>query len=467
MRPRNNAFNIFLINLLLTTTSNHASHLEEDKTQPTNTEETPVEEFLEEPSIENDFSVESATTTEHSTTMVTDRKIASIVPEARNISRRFRPSAHLGEIKEPRINTNPFNNVQQIRFENEVDPNSYREQLRNYQLVIEPIHQPTQTDHFGHHHQNSFEILSGSMEEDKNEGTAQNSYVKFQDVPTDVPRIHYVIHKQPEFHQQMLHPEHVGSQYDLIGHQQSVQNTEKPVHVPDVSVLYGKPSNFHVDSLKHELGSYSTEESTRSPYLGAFYEHQNHPAGLHDTGTATKPNNGVVYVQESTFMRTRKVPYTFYQPGVGYHQVEFVNDDHMAYPVRKRVSPWKRILHLIGAFLPLGLLLAALTPNVVRVENTTQPNIVLSKWRVADLPVEHKQVQLDRERSSRIVCEERSVCELIANGGAPGSSVLQNLLWNIATGTSTRVANENGLREVFEAVKRKDCTKVACADGSV
>lgn len=34
-------------------------------------------------------------------------------------------------------------------------------------------------------------------------------------------------------------------------------------------------------------------------------------------------------------------------------------------------SPWKKIIRLIGTFLPLGLLLATLTPNVVRIDNTT------------------------------------------------------------------------------------------------
>lgn len=33
------------------------------------------------------------------------------------------------------------------------------------------------------------------------------------------------------------------------------------------------------------------------------------------------------------------------------------------------MSPWKKVLHLITAFLPVGILISALTPNVINISN--------------------------------------------------------------------------------------------------
>lgn len=61
-----------------------------------------------------------------------------------------------------------------------------------------------------------------------------------------------------------------------------------------------------------------------------------------------------------------------------------------------------------------------------------QPSIVLSKLRVADLPIEHKRARSLDEQSTA-VCEDRSICELILAGSEPQSNILQNVLWNLAT----------------------------------
>lgn len=63
---------------------------------------------------------------------------------------------------------------------------------------------------------------------------------------------------------------------------------------------------------------------------------------------------------------------------------------------------------------------------------SSQPNIVLSKLRVADLPIEHKRARLFSEQSTT-VCEDRWICELILAGSEPQSNILQNILWNLAT----------------------------------
>lgn len=64
----------------------------------------PVEEFLEDSSTEDQFSLESATTTESTTTVETYHKLTLSVNARKNISRDFRPSVHLGAVSKFRAN---------------------------------------------------------------------------------------------------------------------------------------------------------------------------------------------------------------------------------------------------------------------------------------------------------------------------------------------------------------------------
>ncbi|CAK9807102.1 hypothetical protein ANTPLA_LOCUS5153 [Anthophora plagiata] len=419
-----------------------------------NEEVKPIEEYFEESSSEDQFSLGSVTTTESTTTIETSRKsTTSSVTEKKNISGEFRPSIHLGEIKESRINSGPFNNLHHIKFENSIEPASYHEHLNNFRLVF-PSTQSVQADHQVYAHQNLYETVSGSSEDGKKDGIEQNSFIKFQDDVLNAPRYQYgtTLKDQTFDYQPFGYPvvENVGAQYNLVD-QQVFQNLEKPTYEQEASTFYGKPSKFQSEPNKHEVGSAVKVDPLKAQYYAGFYDHQPNQQSFQDYELSNKPGNGVVYVQESSFLKTKKYPYFIHQPVVGNHQIEF--------PVRKRISPWKKILHLIGAFLPLGLLITALTPNVVKVDNTTQPNIVLSKWRVADLPVEHKQARFTDTMNT---CEERSICDMILAGDDAGATALQNILWNLTTRTTSAMAKESGLQEVFEAVKKKDCRNVSC-----
>ncbi|CAK9811493.1 hypothetical protein ANTQUA_LOCUS6836 [Anthophora quadrimaculata] len=432
-----------------------------DPEETKNEEVKPVEEYFEESSSEDQFSLGSATTTESTTTIETSRKSTFSATEKKNISGEFRPSVHLGEIKESRINSGPFNNLHHIKFENSVEPVSYREHLNNFRLVF-PSTQSLQADHQRYTHQNLYETVSGSSEEGKKDGIEQNSFIKFQDDVLNAPRYQYggTLKDQTFDYQPFGYPvvENVGAQYNLVD-QQVFQNLEKPTYEQEASTFSGKPSKFQSEPNKHEVGSVVKVDPLKAHYYAGFYDHQANQQSFQDYELSNKPSNGVVYVQESSFLKTKKYPYFIHQPIVGNHQIEFHDSGHSNFPVRQRISPWKKILHLIGAFLPLGLLIAALTPNIVKVDNTTQPNIVLSKWRVADLPVEHKQARFTDTMNA---CEERSICDMILAGGDAGATALQNILWNLVTRTTSAMAKESGLQEVFEAVKKKDCRNVSC-----
>ncbi|XP_050463420.1 uncharacterized protein LOC126857742 [Cataglyphis hispanica] len=346
----------------------------------------------------------------------------------------FRPSIHLGEIEQPKSRKNPFNNVQHVRFENSV-------------------HLDTQNAL-----QNAYQGVSSLMDE-----ATRSSKIKLQDDIQIPSSIRHPFNDQREVTE-------IVSRSPLeevtVGHvsldQAFFQNILKKPE--DTSTIFGKSMTDH-----RSTGTY-LDLSRSPPYVINYYASQNQNAHqpLQETTLEMikKPeSNGVLVVRQSTYTRKRKFPYTFYQPGDEYHDIQYVEAPHttMAYPQMRSMSPWKKIIHLIGTFLPLGLLLA-LTPKVVRVDNntTTQPSIVLSKLRVADLPIEHKQAGRSLDEQTTTVCEDRSICELILAGGESQSNTLQNILWNLATRTADDVAKRNGLREIFSAVREKDCTSIDC-----
>ncbi|XP_012223761.2 uncharacterized protein [Linepithema humile] len=372
----------------------------------------------------NQYAVRETTTVASLKTVTggsNSRKLTSpiVEPLPRNGTSVFKPSVHLGEIEQPKPRTSfPFNNVPHVRFEGNLDSNL---QYERSQDVLQDTYQ-------------------GVLDE-----ATRPSRVKFQDDgAVRMPSIHH------PFDVQQAVTESTGSQVEDVKHmfidQMYFQNTERP-EMQDTSAIFGK--------------------ATKSPYLISYHVSNN--PGVYQPMSQEmsfemmkKPDSDDVLVvqQESTYTRKHKFPYPFYQPSNDYMQ--FVDEPRYSPHLQmRRMSPWKKIIHLIGTILPLGLLLATLTPNVVRINNTTQPSIVLSKLRAADLPIEHKQARsLDDESSA--VCEDRSICELILAGGEPESNILQNILWNLATRTSDNVAKRNGLREVFGAVKKKNCTMINC-----
>ncbi|XP_012541278.1 uncharacterized protein LOC105839485 [Monomorium pharaonis] len=373
-----------------------------------------------------------------------ESKSSTVVIEThpRNDSDVFKPSRHLGEIEEPAVRSSPFNNLQHMRFDNNV-------------------HLDTQRDRFQSIVQNGYQGISSSLVDE----ATRSSRIKFQD-----DNVASTTNIRQPFDDRQAVTDSSRSQYEegTVGHVFVDQTLFPSAEKPEVQDMFGKTTTDY-----RSTGIYY--DASRSPYVVSYYgdQHQNaYQPTLQEAAIEMlkKPeNNGVMVLQQhqSTYTRKRKFPYPFYQPTGEYQDVQYMEDPHstMVYPRARRPFPWKKIIHLIGTILPLGLLIATLKPTVIRIDNTTtrpisQPNIVLSKFRLADLPVEHKQTRILDDQLT--VCEDRSVCELILAGGEPQSNIFQNMLWNLATRTPNDVAKKNGLHDVFSAVRKKDCTMISC-----
>lgn len=297
----------------------------------------PVKEFVEKSNGEIQFPMEPTTTTESSTTVEPYRKLTASINEKHNATGEFKPSVHLGEIKESRISAGPFNNIQHIKFENAADGDSYQEHVNDFRLVYQPTGQSSQADHQENYHQNIYGTVPGSLEENKQDAIGQNNYVKFQDDVSNDPGYQYDgASKDPAFQQQFVHgvAEHVGEQYNVVD-QQVYQNLGKPVYNQEAAVYLGRPK-FQDEAQKHQASGFWSGDSSKTPHYVGYYNQQGYPMNVQETDFSKKPSNGVVYIQESSILRTRKFPYPIYQPTIGYQQVELVNEGHPNYSVRNR-----------------------------------------------------------------------------------------------------------------------------------
>ncbi|PSN44521.1 hypothetical protein C0J52_14690 [Blattella germanica] len=139
----------------------------------------------------------------------------------------------------------------------------------------------------------------------------------------------------------------------------------------------------------------------------------------------------------------------------------------------EKTSMWKKVLNMLAAFIPLGLFLAALPPNVLTI-NTTTP----------DLP--SRQRSVDQEDSSELdimsfpildlldkygieslddpECENRIFCEMSRLGREPTGNIIQKAFWHLAQDTPDKTADAMGMRELFKAVRTDACSIYRCKE---
>ncbi|XP_046815810.1 uncharacterized protein LOC124422891 [Vespa crabro] len=408
-------------------------------------------------STEDNLSHEEDFTTEATLFIATETDenlLSTIVLEGdtENVTNEFKPSVHLGEIEEPRTKINPFNKVHHFKFENSFDVGSHQNDLQNVkQRILYDVKE----------HQNGRIVF----EDDK-----RNFHIrKYQQVLPNyetIQPLHVTVTQSSRSHLDNFGEQKVISDHTLL------QNFEKPVYLEEhTSMIFDKPMRFPNELLS--LGNGNFDDKNTFYFVPDYHLMPNHQNNYYNVeqqegnyGNVQKPDNMMVYLaQQHEYTTLRKQPhyYYYYHRPLGYHEMDFLGEPKpaMIYPKGHRISPWKKIIHLIGAFLPLGLLVAALAPNVIKIQNTTDPNIVLSKLRVVDLPIEHKEARLIDERQTN-VCEERSICELILEGGKPGTNIAQNVLWNLAIRSNEEMIRKIGLQEIFEAVKKKNCATIVC-----
>lgn len=229
----------------------------------------------------------------------------------------FRPSLHLGEIERSTIRTNPFNNVQDVKFEGGVRPD---EQFRD--ILQDQAYQGAD--------------VPSVLDE-----ATRPSRIKFQD---DDALLRTSVHRPYDDRgAAVVVTESPRSSFDeATGVQLVDQHTFFQQHAAVPSVAQDASTIFGKSKTDHGLTTGTYFDASRSPYVVGYYDadaaaYQPLQQPLHQETayveelTRKPAESGVLLLQqqESTYTRKRKFPYPFYQPfhTAGYHGVEFAADE--------------------------------------------------------------------------------------------------------------------------------------------
>ncbi|XP_075977076.1 uncharacterized protein LOC142977205 [Anticarsia gemmatalis] len=88
-----------------------------------------------------------------------------------------------------------------------------------------------------------------------------------------------------------------------------------------------------------------------------------------------------------------------------------INEEAKEHGLKKRGNPWQHILRLVTAFIPVGLIISALTPSVITIHNVDDKRDPSNVFRRSDHGgVQHSGVESLAPISER--CRRRLLCEL-------------------------------------------------------
>ncbi|KAL7300007.1 hypothetical protein TKK_0007319 [Trichogramma kaykai] len=277
------------------------------------------------------------------------------------------------------------------------------------------------------------------------------------------------------------------TKFHAVGYVMPLQNSQNQQAAPDVRAQQSQMPQAAIQQQKQ----YNTIPQHENLY--AHYQpNQFDPMMLHDRMLYSKPEtiinvHPISYQASSIDLPTKPKAIMFFtshdmRPLRNYHQnynqhplfdqaaAGVANiEHHIPYiagnpiyiePQQKSLSPWKKILHIIGAFLPLGLLFALLTPKMPPPSQNNDANIILSKFRGNDPSIEHKNNNYVLDAVTG--CEEHSICRLIATVDSSRAAFLRQLLEQVTEKTTESAVRKKELDRIFEAAKLGNCDILTC-----
>merc|ERR1712183_481915 len=125
-------------------------------------------------------------------------------------------------------------------------------------------------------------------------------------------------------------------------------------------------------------------------------------------------------------------------------------------------------LNALAAFLPIGLFLAAIPPNLIVINSTARrkretEDLVLNSLddQTTDRPFLRRIASLG-PAMWRTECQSQIFCEMVKLGRHPEGNGVQRLLAATAGNTPDFAANLLGLGDTFQASRDGDCSKFKC-----
>ncbi|KAL3266887.1 hypothetical protein HHI36_011037 [Cryptolaemus montrouzieri] len=213
-----------------------------------------------------------------------------------------------------------------------------------------------------------------------------------------------------------------------------------------------KPYKFF-DNYGRDFHSFSG----KNDYEAGLTKHSNIPVSSSGSGSGVGGSwevSGTLYPDSKYLPKKPNYGYDF-----GY--VEKPSTDlghHGGYEgsVKKYQNPWKKIIKIIAAFIPIGLLISALTPTIITVSpmNTTMmrsrnddPHTETIRKLISSLGYFDNLKDKD--------CENRILCELLQSASSSHNAEkhIENFMSNFSDGATYSPERIEELKMIFEAVK--------------
>uniref|UniRef100_A0A6P7GH42 Uncharacterized protein LOC114342529 n=1 Tax=Diabrotica virgifera virgifera TaxID=50390 RepID=A0A6P7GH42_DIAVI len=168
------------------------------------------------------------------------------------------------------------------------------------------------------------------------------------------------------------------------------------------------------------------------------------------------------YLDPHSFNEGNKFDHSYhgysYGPKEPHHSIEPHHGDG-------GISPFKKILKVLAAIIPIGLFLSALTPTIITVSSA---NDTTGRFNRNDDTSENLLTKVANSLNSlnklqQDGCQQKVFCELMVNAmfSTNAEEHIKNLLDNFVDKSGT---NEDTFTTVLEAVKNQDCSTLSCKD---
>merc|ERR1711997_561696 len=125
-------------------------------------------------------------------------------------------------------------------------------------------------------------------------------------------------------------------------------------------------------------------------------------------------------------------------------------------------------LNALAAFLPIGLFLAAIPPNLIVINSTARRKRETEDSLLNSLDAPATERPILRRIASlgpamwRTECQAQIFCEMVKLGRLPEGNSVQRMFAATAVNTPDFAANLLGLSDTFQASREGDCSKFKC-----
>lgn len=121
-------------------------------------------------------------------------------------------------------------------------------------------------------------------------------------------------------------------------------------------------------------------------------------------------------------------------------------------------------VHALTAFLPIGLFLAAVVPNVITVNSgrRRRSNEAEEAKDEVTFPILDMITSYGMRSLQEPSCQAKITCEMGSMGGLPEANGVQRALWISANYVPSNVARLVGADRLARAIQKRDCAEFAC-----